>query len=256
MKRSQGLFTRTMFALGVAAAVPAAANQGASNQGTPTYVTAQVVSLDVQNRMLVIRTGEGRQQRVELDDHVAGLQGIKPGDRVIVTMRGEPAMARVSAIAKSPLPAPAKLPAAGRINTSGRVTPAPAQSPPSPSAEAAQSAVFAERVAALAQEATRIDSLWTAFRTTCNVNVTARYDGAREWLALWDNSLSVDLSNGFCRDLYNQIIGAGVTVSEGMASAEETARAGLLPGTMREIRRRYSMDWERWGHKPPERAKP
>jgi hypothetical protein len=41
-----------------------------------------------------------------------------------------------------------------------------------------------------------------------------------------------------------------------MESAEATVKDVLLPGTIREIRQRYSMDWERWGLAAPEPLEP
>src|SRR5207244_8328106 len=82
---------------------------------TPTYTTAQVVSIDVQNRMLVFRASDGKAQTAKLDDGVAGFpQGIRTGDRVIVSLRSEPGMPRISSLVKSQLgrPAPPPSPAA------------------------------------------------------------------------------------------------------------------------------------------------
>jgi hypothetical protein len=36
-----------------------------------------------------------------------------------------------------------------------------------------------------------------------------------------------------------------------MASAEEAARRGLLPSDVRDVQKRFSLDWSGWGRTPP-----
>jgi hypothetical protein len=69
------------------------------------------------------------------------------------------------------------------------------------------------------------------------------------------NDVRADLSNGTCRDLYNQIVGLGETVKRGMAGAEDAARRSLSPGEIRDVRLRYSMDWDGWALPAPERQR-
>jgi hypothetical protein len=110
---------------------------------------------------------------------------------------------------------------------------------------------FADRTAAIAEQANRVDPLWRSFREGCDVKVSGQYEGGREWLSLWDTQAKADLSSGFCRDLFDQIVNAGSDVNKSMAAAEEGVRTSLLPGAIREIRRRYSMDWDGWGRQAP-----
>ncbi len=78
------------------------------------------------------------------------------------------------------------------------------------------------------------------------------YAGSREWLSLWE-SVQVDTSSGYCRDLFNQIVGRGQSVNAAMAAAETDARRSLEPGAIREIQRQYSLEWHGWGSTPPKR---
>ena len=55
------------------------------------------------------------------------------------------------------------------------------------------------------------------------------------------------------RDWVYQIIGQGEAVKTQMAAAEDVARRSLAPGSIREIRRRYALEWEGWGLSAPER---
>lgn len=225
------------------AACGAAAAAAAQSGGTPTYTNARVVSINALDRTFVIRQADGAQQTVELDDSVGGMGDVTVGDEVILTLRGEPGRPRVSALTKS-------------TATPARATPAPRPLAPtgSPAPEAAAEA-FARQVADLALEASRVDRLWSAFRTSCDASVGGRYEGAREWFGLWANDVRADLSNGYCRDLYNQIVGLGETVKRKMAGAEDSARRSLSPGEIRDVRLRYSMDWDGWDRPAPERQR-
>jgi hypothetical protein len=216
--------------------------QGA--QPTPRYTNAELVSLDPQTRLVVVKDSAGRRQTLELDATVAGLQGLRAGDQVILTLREEPGMTRISAIQKS-------LASTGVAPRPVVETPAPPTAPVSPALSA-----FATQVAALAQQATRVDALWNDFVTTCNVTLRSSYTDGRDWFSLWDGGAQVDLSAGSCRDLFNQVVGEGQTVKAGMAGAEEAARrADVAPGDMRDIRRRHSLEWGGWDLPAPEPQK-
>jgi hypothetical protein len=228
----------------VACGAAVASAAGGPGEGSPTYTNGEVVSIDAVNRTVVIKRGDGAEQRAELDDDVAGLADVKAGDHVILTLRGEPGRPRVSAIARS-------------TTASRRAEPAPRTvSPTTGNAPNGAEDAFARQVASLAQEADRVDRLWNEFRSACNATVGTRYEGARDWFGLWGNDVRADLSNGFCRDLFDQIVGSGETVKRGMAGAEQAARRSLSPGTIRDVRLRYSMDWDGWDRTPPDRLQP
>jgi hypothetical protein len=233
-------------------AVGASARE-AQSPDTPSYTTAKVVSIDVQNRMLVIRGSDGKAQTAKLDDNVAGFPvGIRAGDQVIVSLRSEPGMPRITSIVKS-------VPPTGRATVPAPQPTSQAQATPAPvvllGADSPAGRAFDERIAAIALDANRVDGLWSAFRNSCDVKLTGSYSGSREWTSLWTNSARSDLSSGFCRDLFNQIVGLGDTVSRAMAAAEDGVRETLLPGAIREIRVRHSMDFSGWGSPAPERQK-
>jgi hypothetical protein len=115
---------------------------------------------------------------------------------------------------------------------------------------------FGLRVASLAGQADRVDRVWKEFRGACEFMAGNRHEGAREWFVLWEGSIRADLSGGFCRDLFNQIVDLGAPINEGMTAAEKVARRTLLPGDVREIRRQHGMDWDGWALAPPKRLEP
>src|SRR5262245_47913718 len=175
-------------------------------QEPPTYTNVEILSVDAKSRLLVIRNKDGVRQTVELDDRVAGVGDIKAGDKVIVGLRSSAGRARVSSITRATKANPAtagEAPAAGAALVVEKSLPA-------------GTAIFRDRVAALSDEAKRVDSLWSQFRDACSVSVSGGYDDSREWLALWDGAAKMDLSSGFCRDLHNQLVSAGSSVNDGM----------------------------------------
>jgi hypothetical protein len=238
--------------LAIMACVVALALAGSSvfAQQTPKYTNAEVVKVRSQERLLVIKNADGVEQTLELDDHVVGIGELRPGDRVILTLRGEPGRSRVESFSKSE--------ASKKSESSQTRATSPQQRPSAvvedSSEETRASDAFEARVAALASQSVRVDGLWSSFRTSCNVLLRggAAYEGARPWLSLWDGTAQVDLSSGNCRDMYNQILGLGQAVNEAMADAEETAGRVLSPGRIREIERRHSLEWGGWGRGAPE----
>jgi hypothetical protein len=200
--------------------------------------------VDAVKRTLVVSIAGGPPQTVELDDAVAGIGDLKTGDRAMLTLRKEPGRARVTSLIRA-----TDRKVAGK-NDAGNAIAAPL--PGVPARDAAVAArVFAERTAALAEEANRVDATWRAFRESCDVKLATPYEGAREWFSLWDNQAKADLSGGACRDLFDQVVSAGSDVNKSMATADDAARRSLLPGSIRDIRRRYSMDWDGWGRPAP-----
>jgi hypothetical protein len=80
------------------------------------------------------------------------------------------------------------------------------------------------------------------------------HEGARGWFVLWEGSIRADLSGGFCRDLFNQIIDLGEPIKTGMmTAAEDVERRTLSLGDIRAIRRQYTMDWDGWALTPPKK---
>lgn len=241
--RQHPLSVPVLFCLLAGAALCLAPVSTASAQGTPTYTNGRVVSLDPAQRIVVVEIAGGEKQRLELDDNAAGFGDIKSGDRVLLMINGAPGRQRVSNISKvtASLPQPA--------------TAAPRATPTRVEKREAEAAgrVFSERLAAVAPQAGRVDSLWSTFKDSCEATLSTRYDDGREWFGLWDGQARADLSSGFCRDLYNQILGQGETVKSQMAAAEDVARRSLAPGSIREIRQRYALDWEGWDMSQPER---
>lgn len=217
----------------------------AREDGPSTYTNAQVVSVDATGRTLVIRNAKGLEEKLQLDDNLAGFGDVKAGDRVILTLRTGPGWARVSSIARSRAVPPT------RIKAAAASSPPKPVSPVDDSQARAPREAFGAQVASLADQADRVDRVWNEFRSRCNPTEENSHD--RGWFAIWQGSVRADLSGGFCRDLFNQIIDLGEPINAAMTVAEDAARRSLSPGEIREIRRQYRMDWDGWGQTPPKR---
>ena len=244
---------RRLGALAVAAAaLVLGGSLGYAQAPVPKYTNAEVLKIRTQERLLVIRNNDGVEQTLQLDDQVAGLADIKVGDQVILALHGDPGRQRVASISKTEAVSRSGVRAA---RGGGRpAPPVPAVAEETEDDVRASADAFDQRVANLAQQAIRVDSLWNTFRTSCNVTMRAgtAYEDSRQWLSLWDTAAQVDLSSGQCRDLYNQILGLGQAVNVGMADAEDQARRTLSPGQVRDIERRHLLEWGSWGRSAPE----
>jgi len=96
MKRRSAVLAGWVLAAGCAA-VPA----WAESAGAPTYTNARIVSINTLDRTFVIRQADGTQQRVELDDNVAGFGDVRAGDEVILALRAEPGWPRARSSASA-----------------------------------------------------------------------------------------------------------------------------------------------------------
>jgi hypothetical protein len=229
--------------------VSSAMASGQDQPVTSAYANVEVVSIDAVTRLVVIKSSKGAEETLEFDDTVAGAAGLKAGDRVMMTVRGEPGRKRISAIAK--------VNGGSAKSTTVATSSSPASGPPD--SDLARGEVrehFANQVASLSQQARAIDGVWGSFVASCNAKPASSAEGGRDWFGLWDGRVKADLSSGFCRDLFNQLITSGEAIKKEMASAEEIARKSMEAGEVRDIRRLNSMDWDGWELPAPEKLQP
>jgi hypothetical protein len=247
-----GVLALCGLALGVAEAITIPI--GPSEDGPLTYLNAKVVAVDRTGRTLVVRNASGKEARLALDDSLAGFGDIKAGDQVMVTVRTGPGWARVSSIVKSREVPASTVVAAPSPKAVAAPAPGP-RVPPVDSAEIVRSReVFSTRVASLSAQADGVDRVWSQFRSACDFREGNSAEGARGWFAIWEGSIRADLSSGFCRDLFNQLIDLGEPIKAGMTAAEDVARRTLLPGDIRDIRLRHRMAWEGWALTSPKQV--
>ena len=104
---------------------------------------------------------------------------------------------------------------------------------------------FEKVMMALAQRGTEVDDYWTRIKRNCSVRTAPGYD--REWFGLWDNRVALTDPDPSCGAAFREMNGLATEVRAVVTSAQENARrAGVYPGQLRDIRRRYRMNWAGW----------
>jgi S1-C subfamily serine protease len=121
---------------------------------------------------------------------------------------------------------------------------------PRPSDTEVQRAIGAQRyatdLASAAARATTLDGAWTRYRTVCKItNVPAGQ--THEWFGLYDANSLLHRTPEHCATLLNDLQRQADGISASMLAAEEAARrADVYPGTRRDLRRRYRLDYAGW----------
>jgi len=101
-------------------------------------------------------------------------------------------------------------------------------------------------VSRLAAEARQVDAAYARYKASCPNASAMSQEGSREWFGLWDGSAVSETSAG-CAALLDEMSRLGAPIKAGMLAAQEAARrAWVLPGTMRDVRRRHTMEWSGW----------
>jgi hypothetical protein len=101
---------------------------------------------------------------------------------------------------------------------------------------------YTQFIEAAARRALQLDSYWERIKANCAMRVASGYD--REWFGLWDGRTTLTGPDSSCGSAIKELEGMAAEVRSAMALAQENARrASVLPGQMREIRRRHRMDW-------------
>jgi hypothetical protein len=101
---------------------------------------------------------------------------------------------------------------------------------------------YGQFVENVARRASQLDSYWDRIKANCAVRVAPGYD--REWFGLWDGRAALTASDSSCTSAVKELETLAAEVRIAMTRAQEDARrTAVLPGQMRELRRRYRMDW-------------
>jgi S1-C subfamily serine protease len=101
---------------------------------------------------------------------------------------------------------------------------------------------YGQIVEAVARQAVQLDIYWNRIKANCTVRVAPGHD--REWFGLWDGRAKLDTPDASCSSAVQELEEMASQVRSAMGTAQEEARrASVLPGQLRDIRRRYRMDW-------------
>lgn len=101
---------------------------------------------------------------------------------------------------------------------------------------------YDKTVGAVSRRASQLDDYWGRIKQNCTVRIAAGYD--REWFGLWDGRSALTAPESSCISAVNDLNQLAAEVRTVMSQAQENARrASVLPGQLRDIRRKYRMDW-------------
>jgi S1-C subfamily serine protease len=97
----------------------------------------------------------------------------------------------------------------------------------------------------VAPRAAQLDDYWNRIKLNCTVRIAPGYD--REWFGLWDGRSALTSPDPSCISAANDLSRLAGEVRAARTDGQEAARrASVLPGQLRDIRRKYRMDWTGW----------
>ena len=132
------------------------------------------------------------------------------------------------------------------------------------------------RMAEIARVADRLDDNFRRYVDACyekytTADTSGTYGGGgraytqgaaagRDWFAVYESeseftyggtySQSTSIRNEstpYCRELWSDVIDGAREVNDGIVNLQEQARRnGVLPGHLRDLRRKYRLDWSGW----------
>jgi len=103
---------------------------------------------------------------------------------------------------------------------------------------------YEQAIAALARTADTLDEYWRKFRSACYEGRVAGGSFDREWFALWDPRAMQGAVSPGCEQSFATARGAAQDIRTGVLNAQEAARrAGVYPGTLRDVRRRNRLEF-------------
>jgi len=94
----------------------------------------------------------------------------------------------------------------------------------------------------------QLDTSWDKGAGICVAGMS-RTSSSRAWFALWEtNGVRLSTTTGYdCASWVASMRGDALQIHDAMAKASEGARrVGVYPGTMRDLRRNYRLDWDGW----------
>jgi S1-C subfamily serine protease len=105
---------------------------------------------------------------------------------------------------------------------------------------------YEQAMQAAAQRANQIDQQWQRFTSNCLVNPMSS-DAQRDWFVLRDQTPTYKTPTTWCTSVARDLQGYVRELGDFMTQASEDARrAGVYPGTLRDTRRKYRLDWSGW----------
>jgi hypothetical protein len=101
---------------------------------------------------------------------------------------------------------------------------------------------------AVSAQADHIDSEWREYATWCGIDVPSVPAGGRAWFAIWSAAGAAGGSaRANCADMRREILEQANRLKVAMMDASERARRDdVYPGEVRDLRRKYLLDYDGW----------
>jgi len=105
---------------------------------------------------------------------------------------------------------------------------------------------FEQAMAVEGQKADALDDYWSRFRTSCyQGTISAAFD--RSWFAVFDARAMPGAVAPGCSTAFDEIRQRAAAIRDDVRALDERARqADVYPGTRRDVRRRYRLDYPGW----------
>lgn len=100
-----------------------------------------------------------------------------------------------------------------------------------------------------AHNANQLDAYWNRYASTCVAS--ARRTGDRPWFAVYDpDGIRINVTSLYnCQSWLDTLrINASPLKAEIDKAAEAARQSGVYPGVLRDLRRKYRLEWSGWGH--------
>jgi hypothetical protein len=108
-------------------------------------------------------------------------------------------------------------------------------------------AAYEQTMVELGRRADALDEYWERVKTTCLVEKNVEASGDREWFAVWEPDFPDSPVIPACTDMYRDFLKTADVIRERVVQADEVARrAGVYPGTRRDLRTRHRLSWSGW----------
>jgi hypothetical protein len=109
-------------------------------------------------------------------------------------------------------------------------------------------AVYDVALRAISGQADEMDAEWREYATSCGIGAPSAPISGRGWFAIWSAAGAVggNARQG-CANMRDDILERASRVKASMTDASERSRrAGVYPGEIRDLRRKYLLDYDGW----------
>ena len=105
---------------------------------------------------------------------------------------------------------------------------------------------FTQALTALAQRADALDKAWDRLKLSCGIGALPGGE-SHQWFQVYDSRSPARAALANCLSPLDTVQQEAGAIAGAMLAADEAARrADVFPGTLRELRRRFRLDYVSW----------